>query len=110
MNNFLNHVSRRKRGERGFASLIVLVLLAIMVMYVINNGVVLNQLRQNLRLIEQRQQKKFKKPADAHLRSSKGEELRRGSSVAIHHPRWGGSSPPFRARFSGEGEEKDSSE
>jgi len=81
-----------------------------MVMYAINNGVVLNQLRQNLRLIEQRQQKKFKKLADAHLRSSKVEELRRGLSVAIHHHRWGGSSPPSRAGLSGEGEEKDSSE
>ncbi len=46
-------------GEGGSAVFVVIVLLAIMTMLVIGNTIVLRQLKQELRLIEQRQVKKL---------------------------------------------------
>lgn len=42
-------------NHRGFATLIVLMLLAIISTYVIANGVILQHLRQQIKRIEQRQ-------------------------------------------------------
>lgn len=48
-----------RRNERGSAMILVMALLAIMTIYLVSNGVVLNQLRAELKQIEHRQQLKF---------------------------------------------------
>ena len=50
------------RGERGSATILVLTLLAILVVYMNSNQLALHTLKRDLRLIEQKQLKKFQPP------------------------------------------------
>lgn len=50
---------RPLRGERGFASVIVLALLFVMIALILGNGRVVHSLAQELRLVEQRQLQKY---------------------------------------------------
>jgi len=47
------------RSERGSATLVVVTLVAILAVMVVVNGNAIHQLRQELRLIDKQQQKKF---------------------------------------------------
>jgi|GEM_PF-3230886 hypothetical protein len=57
----LDHATpqRNRYGKNGFAVLGVFVILTLMVVFVSSNTVVLNQLHREIRLVEQRQLKKF---------------------------------------------------
>jgi hypothetical protein len=55
-----NQSSRRRRNqERGFAVLVVFILMVLMLGLVIQSGLVLHGLHQELRLVEKRQMKKY---------------------------------------------------
>ncbi|MBI2927221.1 MAG: hypothetical protein HYY24_16125 [Verrucomicrobia bacterium] len=66
--------SEGSSGQHGSAVVVVIALLAIMTMLVIGNAVVLRQLKQELRLIEQRQVKKLEllSPAAANAGAKPG--------------------------------------
>ena len=54
----LNFTIQRQR-ERGMAVLVVIVLLSIMAVFVLSNGRALGQLKQELKLVETRQQRRL---------------------------------------------------
>lgn len=54
---------RLRRGERGSAVLLVLILAMIMAQLVADNGLVLHRLNQEIKLIEKKQAKKYQTPA-----------------------------------------------
>ena len=54
----LNFTSQRRR-EHGMAVLVVIVLLSIMAVFVLSNGRALGQLKQELKLVEKRQQRRL---------------------------------------------------
>ncbi len=58
----MNHLPSSIRRERGSALLIVLTLMVVMSALVIGNSLVLGQLRQELKLIDRQQQRKFESP------------------------------------------------
>lgn len=51
-----------RRGERGSATILVFALLAIMVLYMNSNQLALHSLKRDLRVVEQKQLKKFQPP------------------------------------------------
>ena len=51
-----------RRGERGSATILVLALVAIMMVFVTANQLVLHNLKRELRIVEQKQLKKFQSP------------------------------------------------
>ena len=53
---------KRQSGKRGSAMILVLALVVIMTALVIGNGVVLHQLHQQLRIVDQQQQRRFEPP------------------------------------------------
>ncbi len=53
---------RRQGGERGSATILVLALVAIMMVFLTTNQRVLYNLKQEVRLVEQQQLKKFQPP------------------------------------------------
>jgi hypothetical protein len=61
-----------RRGERGSATILVLALLAIMAVFLTSNQRVLHNLKREVRLVEEKQLKKFQpptaKPAEAKAR------------------------------------------
>ncbi|MBI3414194.1 MAG: hypothetical protein HY043_02555 [Verrucomicrobia bacterium] len=58
------HFTSRQRREQGMAVLVVIVLLSIMAVFVLSNGRALGQLKQELKLVEKRQQRRLEpKPA-----------------------------------------------
>ncbi len=52
-----------RRGERGSATILVLALVAILVVYLNGNQIALHSAKRELRLLEQKQLKKFQAPA-----------------------------------------------
>jgi hypothetical protein len=54
----------KRRCERGSTLLVVFIFLTLMMMFVLANAMVLHHLRQEMRLIEQRQVQKFKGNTD----------------------------------------------
>lgn len=52
-----------RRRERGSATILVLALVAIMMVFLTANQLVLHNLKRELRLVEQKQLKKFQPPA-----------------------------------------------
>lgn len=53
---------RRRVGERGSAVLLVLALLSVMLLLVSSDARVLSHLKQEIRLLDQRQQRRFESP------------------------------------------------
>lgn len=51
-----------QRGERGSATILVLALVAIMMVFLTSNQRVLHSLKREVRLVEQQQLKKFQAP------------------------------------------------
>lgn len=52
-------------GDRGFATLVVMMVVALMLVYVAGNVTSLGYVDRSLRLIEERQLRKFPKPPEA---------------------------------------------
>jgi hypothetical protein len=61
----------RGGGDRGFAVLVIFVLLTIMVVFVTSNALVLRHLHQEIKLVEKRQVKKYEAaPANSPVRTN----------------------------------------